>query len=300
MDIIDEGKAVVQLLDQRWHEQKVDKVAVLRLDLIHPVISGNKWYKLKHNIQYAIDNGIDRIVTFGGAYSNHLVAAAAAARQYKLKATGLVRGKYAENNLTPTLKECLANGMELHFLSREEYEQKNNPDFFDSLFRELNGSFIIPEGGANDYGIEGVADIAHFIPDDYTHICVAVGTGTTFVGLVNALREEKSVYGFIPMKQGRYLQGDLEKKIMPGHRKWQLLDNWHFGGFGKYDASLLRFMNVFYEQNNIPLDMVYTSKMMYGLQQMILSGMLSPNAKILCIHSGGLQGNNSICDKLVY
>lgn len=299
MDIIDETRVIIQPLDNRWFGKRVVAVDVLRLDLLHPVISGNKWYKLKGNIRFAIDEGYESVLTFGGAYSNHLVATAAAAKMARLKSVGIVRGTYAETNLTPTLQDCKAYGMELGFLPREEYELKTNADFLTNLSNKFENPFIIPEGGANQQGRDGAASIADLILSGYSHICVSVGSGTTFIGLRNALSDSQTLLGFVPMKGGAYMEKEVRQYI-ERNKSWRLFDDWHFGGFGKHPSVLIDFMNEFYRQHSIPLDVVYTGKMMAGVQALIQADFFSPDARILCIHTGGLQGNVGIADKLVY
>jgi len=273
-------------------------VDILRLDLLHPIISGNKWYKLKYNILYAQQHAYKSILTFGGGFSNHLVAAAAAAKAYGLRSIGMVRGVYP--HLTPTLQSCIDLGMQLIFISKEEYNRRTDATYIAQLSAAYQNPFIIPEGGANEYGRLGIADIAKMISSVYTHICVSVGSGTTLAGLRNALPAAQNILGFVPMKNGSYLETEIAGHLSPEkNTNWKLYDNWHFGGFGKYNEELIGFMNSFYEQNHIPLDMVYTGKMMYGLQELLRSGHSPETAAILCIHTGGLQGNASIKGSLI-
>ena len=272
---------------------------MLQLDVLHPVISGNKWYKLKYNIEYALNNGYQAVLTFGGAYSNHLVATAAAAKVYGLKSIGIVRGSYTE--LSPTLHDCISYGMELQFVSREDYKRKTDAAWLESLIHKYNDPFIIPEGGANEQGRSGSEEIVSCIPEDITHVCVSVGTGTTFAGIRNGLPVNKMLYGYAPMKGGIYLKGETIQYLKPGQdANWQFFDDWHFGGFGKWTNELVDFMNAFYSINHIPLDMVYTAKMMFGIKEQLQSGFFPSNARVCCIHTGGLQGNSSIAHLLQY
>lgn len=301
MVTIDEQAVAIQQLNSDWYHQKVSALDILRLDLIHPVISGNKWYKLKHNLMHAIHEGYKSILTFGGAHSNHLIATAAAAKQYGIAAKGIVRGEYHKENYSATLAACEDEGMELIFINKEEYSHKHEPTWLQKLEAQFDDTFIIPEGGANEWGREGAEEIAAFIPPAYTHVCVSVGTGTTFKGLRNGLADEQQLLGFVPMKQGVYLKEEIEGHIHPAKNKnWQLFDKWHFGGFGKWNDELLAFMNDCYNTNNLPLDIVYTSKMMYGVHEMITENYFPVSARILCIHTGGLQGNASVQERLSY
>jgi 1-aminocyclopropane-1-carboxylate deaminase len=299
MGIIDERLAVIQPLNKFWHQNKVAALDMLRLDLLHPVISGNKWFKLRLNLKYAMESGFKAVITSGGGWSNHLAATAFAAKIFGIKAFGVVRGKY--DKLTPTLEACKANGMELIFVSQEDYKNNHEPGWARKLVAHFDEVFIIPEGGANEWGRKGAGLISRFINDSYTHIAVAVGSGTTLVGLRNQLNERQQILGFVPMKQGTYLKENITDHLLPEkNRNWQLFDKWHFGGFGKWNKELLAFMNEFYQQNNIPLDIVYTSKMMFGIREMLMNGDFSSHERILCIHSGGLQGNVSVQNELIY
>lgn len=297
MDIIDNSNSVFKI------SGKIDVVDLagmsvhcLRLDQIHPIVSGNKWFKLKYNLAHALAGNASTILTFGGAYSNHLIATAAAAEAFGLESIGMVRGAHRKENLTPTLKRCEDHGMQLQFISREEYNQTKDMAWLHNLQQQHRGSFIIPEGGNNGLGIQGAAEIASLIPADATHVILSVGSGATFTGIRNALDEHIQILGFAPMKNGRY----LEKELQPSKQNWKLIDDYHFGGFGKWKDDLIVFMNEFYHLSNIPLDVVYTGKMLYGLKQLISSGYFPANAKIVCIHTGGLQGNASVQERLNY
>jgi 1-aminocyclopropane-1-carboxylate deaminase len=293
MDIIDESKIEIQALDPAWAGDAGITIDMLRLDLIHPVVSGNKWYKLRHNIEDAVAQGYDTILTFGGVYSNHLSAAAGAAKAFGLSSIGIVRGD--EGNITETLRQCRDMGMELYFISREEYKQKNDPEFLQQLSEQTGHPYIIPEGGANEHGRLGAEKIEWEIPEGYTHVCVSVGTGTTFIGLRNALSADVQLLVFAPMKQGSYLSEEIRPFLKDGQDvNWELFDRWHFGGFGKSNEELVGFMNEFYLVNNIPLDVVYTSKMMYGMRELVAEGFFPEGSRVLCVHTGGLQGNGSV------
>ncbi len=300
MVTMDESKVVIQPLNREWYGTDVSSVDMLRLDLLDPVISGNKWYKLKYNLQFAAQQGYKSVLTFGGAYSNHLVATAAAAAQYNISSIGIIRGDDG-HELSPTLMACSEYGMQLHFVTRGEYKRKTEQAWLQQLAERYDFPFIIPEGGANEQGRAGVADIAALIPASYTHIGVSVGKGTTFVGLRNALPIEQHLLGFVPMKNGVYLKDELWLNIEQGKDdNWAFFDRWHFGGFGKWNDDLLAFMNEFYRLNNIPLDMVYTAKMMYGITDLLKEQYFPRDANILCIHTGGLQGNSTIAGMLDY
>ncbi len=299
MGTIDERLAVIQPVNKFWYQNKVAALDMLRLDLLHPVVSGNKWFKLRLNMKYAVEHGYKAVITAGGGYSNHLAATAYAARMFGIKATGVVRGRY--DLLTPTLEACKADGMELIFVSKEEYKNGKELGWMRDLVQHFDEVFIIPEGGANEWGRKGAGLISRFINDSYTHVVLSVGSGTTFIGLRNQLNARQQMLGFVPMKQGAYLAHDIKEHLVAGKdANWELFDKWHFGGFGKWNKDLLGFMNEFYKENNIPLDVVYTSKMMYGLRELLMDNFFSVDERILCIHSGGLQGNASVSNELLF
>lgn len=299
MDIIDDRLAVIQPLSKFWYEQKVARMDMLRLDLLHPVVSGNKWYKLRLNVKHAIENGFKTIVTSGGGFSNHLIATAFTAKRFGIKSVGIVRGKY--DLLTPTLKDCIAEGMELIFVTQEDYKNSHQPEWAANIVAHFDEIMIIPEGGANEWGRAGAGLLSRFVKEDYTHVIVSVGTGTTLIGLRNKISEQQQILGFVPMKNGAYLKDNISSHLASGKDKnWQLFDDWHLGGFGKWNNELLGFMNDFYRENNIPLDIVYTSKMMFGIRELLANNSFSSCDKLLCVHTGGLQGNVSVQDELIY
>jgi 1-aminocyclopropane-1-carboxylate deaminase len=294
MATIPELEPFIQQLDESWFRLYVRNVSMLRLDVIHPVVSGNKWYKLKQNIQHALDNGYKTIITFGGPFSNHLIATAAATQAFGIKAIGIVRGQYAQSELTPTLSDCVQLGIELQFVSREEYAKKEDTVWLQQLYSKYDKPFIIPEGGANELGRLGAEDIAQYIPKQFTHVCVSVGTGTTLIGIRNALPTTQQVWGYAPMRNGSYLSDEIAQHLTSQKNvAWQLFSDWHFGGFGKWNDELLTFMDSFNKTNHITLDKVYTAKMMYGIQQQLQQNIFPGDAEILCIHTGGLQGNRT-------
>ncbi|GAA4458899.1 1-aminocyclopropane-1-carboxylate deaminase/D-cysteine desulfhydrase [Rurimicrobium arvi] len=266
-------------------------VSMLRLDRMHPFISGNKWYKLSLNLQTALDAGYRRLLTFGGAYSNHLIAAAAAAQTNDLQITGVVRGAEFAHRLNPVLQACADMGMQLAFVSREEYDLREKSAAVTNL---LHNTYLIPEGGANEAGRKGAGQIASLIPGSFSHICVSVGSGTTFEGLRNALPASQRLMGYVPIKGGRYLETSVRSHLdAPDRDNWQLSDAWAMGGFGKCPPELNAWMQSFNDQYGIELDRVYTAKMMFGLQAELTQGAFPVNARILCIHTGGLTGNVS-------
>ncbi len=299
MGIIDDRLAVIEPLSKFWYQKKVAAMDMLRLDLLHPVISGNKWFKLRLNMKYAQEHGFKTIVTSGGGFSNHLIATAYTARKFGITSVGIVRGKY--DRLTPTLEACKAEGMELIFVSKEEYKDRHELNWEKEFVQHFDEILFVPEGGANEMGRAGAALLNRYINDSYTHIAVAVGSSTTMIGVRNSTLVHQIVLGFAPMKDGAYLNGYISNHVHQDKNvNWRLTDKYHFGGFGKWNKKLLDFMNNFYTENKMPLDIIYTSKMMYGVHDMLMNNEFSVGDKILCIHSGGLQGNVSVQRELIY
>jgi 1-aminocyclopropane-1-carboxylate deaminase/D-cysteine desulfhydrase-like pyridoxal-dependent ACC family enzyme len=288
------GNVRIDYLKAPLFDRKNIRLGLLRLDEIHPLISGNKWFKLKENIRLAQQQGREGLLTFGGAYSNHLVATAAAAKLSGLSSIGFIRGLHARHPLTDTLKECSRQGMELQFLERAEYALKSTKEYLEDVQERYPGFLVVPEGGNNPEGLAGVAAIANLIPPEAGLVVLPVGTGATFSGLRNALGQEIEMLGFAPFKNGAYLEDVVRDNLYPGMSGWRLCMNFHFGGFARHQPELIAFINEFYREFQIPLDFVYTAKMMFGLLQMIKKEELPENIHIIALHTGGLQGNCSI------
>lgn len=276
------------------------ELKVLRLDLIHPEISGNKWFKLKYNLEFAKEKGYKKILTFGGAYSNHIVATAAACNYLELESIGIIRGEAYEplNHSLAFAQNC---GMKLYFVSREIYRRKNEEFFLNEIQNKYSDAYLIPEGGANDLAIKGCAEINDFIPEDTDLICVACGTASTMAGIVSAAKSHQQIIGYSALKSGMFLMDEVKKFLKNQNlsANYFINSDYHFGGYAKYNQVLIDFMNDFYITSQIPLDYVYTAKMMFGLLDLIKKGEIK-NKKIVAIHTGGLQGNLSIIEKLIY
>jgi 1-aminocyclopropane-1-carboxylate deaminase len=270
------------------------KVFMLRLDEIHPVISGNKLFKLIYFLEEAKKTRHKKIITFGGAYSNHLAATAFTAKELKIKSVGIVRAEKPKV-LSPTLLLCVENEMQFEFISRESYQKINEKEFSEELKTKHGEHILIPEGGFSVKGKEGAMLINQYFTDkNFTHVCLPVGTATTFAGLVEANKNETEIMGFGVLKN----LNDIEKrfaelKVNP-EKKYSFFNDYHFGGYAKKTEELISFMNDFYEQNKISLDFVYTAKMMFGVKDLIQKKYFPEGSKILCIHTGGLQGNSSL------
>jgi 1-aminocyclopropane-1-carboxylate deaminase len=274
---------------------------VLRLDKIHPDISGNKWFKLKYFLERAEQTNKHKLISFGGAYSNHLLALAAAARTNGLYSIGYVRGEEPAN-LSHTLLIAKDYGMELRFLSRQDYNQKKKSAALNSLEGNEPGALWIPEGGAGTDGIRGAEEILSDIPlNRFSHICCAVGTGTTLAGLINSTETHQKKIGVSVLKGTREFeplnnswitnQTDLENV--------QMIHTDHFGGYAKYNQILIDFMNTTYTGSGIPTDFVYTGKLFYSISRMAAEKAFPAGSRILILHTGGLQGNLSLTPGLL-
>lgn len=283
----------VQELHADWIDEAGIKLKILRLDLIHPVVSGNKWFKLKRNIALAQQLGKSKLLTFGGIWSNHLVATAAAAQLLGLESIGLVRG-FDEKNvmLTETLKHCLELGMQLKGISRERYRDRYLPEWIATLQHQYPFCFIIPEGGNNEQGREGAQEIAQWIPDSTTHVALTVGTGTTLSGIRKGLKKTTAIIGFAPFLKIDEQLNAISKTCGAGEaQNWKVFPDLVWGGFAKRDEKLILFMNDFFDSFGVPLDVIYTAKMMYYLKSKIERNQLPAGSEVLAVHSGGLQGN---------
>lgn len=274
---------------------------MLRLDLLHPQISGNKWFKLRLNLQAARERGYDTVLSFGGAYSNHLHALAAAGKMQGFKTIGVVRGEPVVP-INATLAFAREHGMELYHVTRADYRNKSDPAFLASLQERFGEFFLIPEGGANIAGVQGCADIAGLLhwsaPAAATSsrservVALACGTGTTLAGLLLGRKVDYRILGVSALK-GDFLENDVRKALQncgvadPGN--WRITEEWHGGGFARFSPELLDFIEDFRHRTGIPLEPVYTGKLMLGLYRMLERGEFSRGTEIIAIHTGGLQ-----------
>lgn len=266
-----------------------------REDLLHSEFSGNKFRKLKYNFQEAKRLGALSILTFGGAYSNHIAATAAAGRLSGMKTIGIIRGEELSLNFmsNPTLKKAHNDGMQLEFISRTAYRQRGEVDFLDQLKEKYPDCYIVPEGGTNEVAVLGCEEILKPHDIDFDVICCAVGTGGTLSGIIKSSNVKQKVVGF-PALKGDFLKEDI-RKFVGAKDNWKLCLDYHFGGYGKMTRELMNFIEQFKRDTGVLLDPVYTSKMMYGILDLIKKGMIKEGTKILAIHTGGLQGwNDSI------
>jgi len=282
-------------LNESFLIEKGIRLSVLKLDSIHPVISGNKIFKLHYFLEEAIKTGYKKLLTFGGAYSNHLVATANACQLNGIKSIGVVRGERPVI-LSHTLKQCLQYGMHLHFIARNQYDLNDKTALVKKLLNIYGECFIVPEGGYGFLGAKGAANIMNHVEANATHIACAVGTATTLAGLLMQVKSHQQLIA-IPVLKGL---NDIPERLLfltglkANAAQLHIEPSYHFDGYAKKNALLIAFMNELFSQHSIPTDFVYTAKMMYGILDMIRSDFFKPGSHIVCLHTGGLQGNLSL------
>ncbi len=296
----------IETLNEQIHlpilEEKGIELFIKREDKIHPFVSGNKFRKLKYNLLEAKKLKKKALLTFGGAFSNHIVATAVAGKLAGFKTVGVIRGEELAKNLEVTLKnnatlrEAHKNGMRFQFVSREIYRQQKSFGFIEKLKNKWGDFYLIPEGGTNPLAVNGCEEILTKDDVDFDYICSAVGTGGTVAGLANSVKKHQQVIGF-PALKGGFLSEEIKKYTIK-NSSWSLIKKYHFGGYAKVDEELIQFINEFKEQTNVPLDPIYTGKMFFGIIDLIKQDHFKKGSKILAIHTGGLQGISGINKQL--
>jgi 1-aminocyclopropane-1-carboxylate deaminase len=287
----------VQKIEAEWLINNQVALDVLRLDKIDRVISGNKWFKLTNYLQQAIELKRDTIATFGGAWSNHIIATAAAATKAGLKSIGIIRGEKPAV-LSYTLLQAIEHGMELHFVSRDQYKRKEE---IIQTFSN-NNWYWIDEGGFGILGARGASKILDLVDvSEYSHIIAAVGTGTMLAGLIMGCTKDQQVIGISSMKGNYDIERQIKKLIEPKLQevRFEVNHDYHFGGYGKHPQTLINFINNIYLHHKLPLDIIYTGKTFFAIKDMAEKRLFDPGSKILMIHSGGLQGNRSLPEKVL-
>jgi len=294
----------IQRLQSDFLDNAEVQLYIKRDDLIHPLFGGNKWRKLKYNLIHAREQNIDTLLTFGGAWSNHIHATAAAGKHFGFQTIGIIRGEEHEP-LNPTLSFASSQGMQLHYIDRHQYRLKNEPRFIEELKQRFGNIYILPEGGSNQLAIRGCEEIVPEVNQQlsqqgktgFDYICCASGTGATLAGLASMIKPGQQAIGFSALK-GDFLQHEVrhfmeanETHDMSAIANWRVENRYHFGGYAKASGELINFIRTFKTQYGVELDAVYTGKMFYGLFDMITSSVFPPGSLIVAVHSGGLQGN---------
>lgn len=260
-----------------------------REDLVHPHISGNKYRKLKYNLMEAQNGGYSTILTFGGAFSNHIAATAYVGKEYGFKTVGIVRGEELQDKWkqNPTLALAKEHGMQFKFVSRTDYREREDLKFLGKLKDEFGEYYLLPEGGTNALAVKGCEEILTVRDQGFDLISCAVGTGGTIAGIINSSDDSQYILGF-PALKGDFLKKDICKFVRK--RNWELQTDYHFGGYAKVDSKLVNFINDFKMKTGIPLDPIYTGKLLFGILDLVEKDYFPPMTKILAVHTGGLQG----------
>ena len=284
---------ITPLQDSLFRKRCLD-VRMARLDLVHPEVSGNKWFKLKYNLIHAQQHGVNRVVSFGGPFSNHIHALAWAGRQLGIETVGVIRGEPVSNH---TLSDAARWGMQLVFVNRKEYRERYSAEYCQRLSEQF-GAMVIPEGGSNTLAVQGVAEVVPTLTMDRQSpdvICVATGTGGTIAGVIAGAGPSVRVEGYPVLKGASFLRDDI-KRLLPtisGLSSWELDLEAHYGGYGKVSSEHLALWRELEERFATPLDPIYTSKMLRRFLERVEAGCYLPQSKILLLHTGGLQGARS-------
>ncbi|MES2621191.1 MAG: pyridoxal-phosphate dependent enzyme [Bacteroidota bacterium] len=287
------SESPLQMLSDDLLREKEITLHIKRDDLIHPHIQGNKGRKLKYNLEQAHLSATDTLLTFGGSYSNHIYATAAAAKHFGLKSIGIIRG---EEHLvkSPTLQFAVSQGMQLIYTSRESYRNKETKDYLENLRAQLGDFYLIPEGGTNMHALKGVDELISEVKTDYDYMCVACGTGGTLAGLVAGLKGEKNLLGFSSLKGEDSLTAKVNALANEysgvTYSNFKINFDYHFGGYAKVKPELIEFIKQFKQRFDILLEPVYTGKMFYGLYDLIANDYFPKGSRIVAVHTGGLQG----------
>ena len=270
------------------------RLFIKRIDKLHPLVSGNKFFKLKYNILECERKGHDTLLTFGGAYSNHIAASAFIAHSKGLKSIGIIRGEECLP-LNHTLRFALENGMKLHYVSRSDYKKKNTAIFLETLKTKFGDFYLIPEGGTNEFAIQGSKEIIDS-SDSQDYICCSVGTGGTIAGIINASNPKQTVIGFPAIKGFEQLERDINN--WTNSTNYKFINDYVGRGYAKINNELVEFINKFNSTHNVPLDAIYNGKMFMGIMDLIGKDYFPKGSSILAIHTGGLQANQGMIERL--
>ena len=277
-------------------------LSIKREDQIHPFISGNKYRKLKYNLIKADEQNKKTLLTFGGAFSNHISTVAFVGKEFGFKTIGVIRGDELGHDLDKTLKQnstlqtAHKHGMQFKFVTRSDYRLKNTLEFIKELKEKFGDFYLIPEGGTNELAVKGCEEILKPRDNEFDIICTSIGTGGTIAGIINSTKSHQKTLGF-PALKGDFLEKEINKYTIQ-NKNWSLSTDYHFGGYGKVNSELITFINNFKKETNIPLDPIYTGKMMFGILDLIKKEYFKKGTKVLAIHTGGLQGVDGINSRL--
>lgn len=279
----------LQEIDDELFIRKKINLYIKRDDLIDQHISGNKFFKLKYNLIEAADNNVRTLLSFGGAYSNHIFSLAYAGKKFGFRTIGIIRGE-EHIPLNPTLHFAKQCGMELFYLSRSDYRKKYSDEIINRLHKEFGDFYLIPEGGSNELAVKGCSEIPARIDLYYDYLFCACGTGGTLAGIINGMNRQTKVIGVAVLKSAYFLIDEVKRLSGSVNSNWEILLNYHFGGYAKFNSELIDFIKTFNEKFNIQLEPIYTGKLLYSIYDLARNDFFKPYSKIVAYHSGGLQG----------
>lgn len=289
----------LQRIDDAWLRDMGIQLYLKRDDLLHPTVQGNKWRKLKYNLLRAQELGKDTLLTFGGPYSNHLYATAAAAKLFGFNSIGIIRGEEPKDK-SYTLKFAASQGMHLMYVDRTTYRNKDDANYLQQLQQQYPNTYIVPEGGTNQYALRGVAELVQEIDMPFNYLCSACGTGGTLAGMVAGLKGEKQLIGFSSLKGDDALTGQIDKLVHgyagEQYHNYSVNFDYHFGGYAKVKPELVDFIKSFKALHNVQLEPVYTGKMLFGIYDLLRQGYFPKGSTIIAVHTGGLQGLSGYLD----
>lgn len=284
----------LQLLDEPVARQHHVRLLLWRDDLVHPLLPGNKWRKLKYNLLEAQRQGHSTLLTFGGAFSNHIAAVATAGRLHGLRTIGVIRGEETYP-LNPTLARAATDGMRLHYLDRTSYRRKQEPAFLEEILAQTGPAYVIPEGGSNALALPGCAELVTELAacTSFDHLCVACGTGGTLAGLLTGLAPHQRAVGVAVLKGGSFLQDDIDALTRSGqgrvYSNYEVRTEYHLGGYARFSAELMQFIAAFQKRHGVLLDPIYTGKLLYGVLDLIEQGYFAAGSMVVAVHTGGQQ-----------
>ena len=269
------------------------QVFILRLDLIHTTITGNKYFKLKYNLEEIKRLGQKTLLTFGGAYSSHIVATAVAGKANNIATIGMIRGEELTETSNPVLAKAAENGMRLHFITREEYRKRYREEYYEELKTKFGDFYLLPEGGSNMLAVKGCSEILSAVEEKFDFVCLPVGTGATMAGIASSVKKTQQVIGFAVLANAAFLDEEVTNmaKEFTGKEPHnaKIIHDFHFGRYGRTTGELDKFIKRFISENNIPIEPVYTGKMLFGIYDMIKGGCFVRGEKVLIVHTGGIH-----------